>query len=62
MTFPLVLAQVIFAIAAILFIAQGLTDYNTKARRIVDKITDYFAAAALPISLVILIYYLIKLY
>lgn len=62
MSFPLILAQVILAIAAILFIVQGLTDYGTKARQIVDKITCYFASAAIPVSLALIIYYLIKIY
>lgn len=62
MSFPLILAQVIHAIAAILFIVQGFIARNTKAWQIVNKIVTCFATAALPISLVLVIYYLIKTY
>lgn len=62
MSFPLILAQVIFAIAAILFIVQGFTARNTKAWRIVNKIVIGFTTAALPLSLALVIYHLVKTY
>ena len=62
MIFPLVLAQIIFAIAAILFIIQSFTDYDTKARQTINKIIIYFATAAIPINLGIIIYCLTKIY